>query len=186
MKKIQPLVFILVAIMVCCRSPVNVPPVTRAAPDSLRLTVTSANLSENMSGNDEILVLCYLNRDSSELEAPLFRQKLRIDLKNLSRQFQFRLDKRFADHPLLLFLLEQDSEIPVPQIDSVLRVSHRAIMKEFNTRNYFGIEKYLGDEDILGFKVISKLDYTGPNIFHFSGMYKLDKYEYQVRIEGAN
>lgn len=138
-----------------------------------------------MSGNDEVLIFCYLHHESSALQEPLFRQKIRIDLKHLSRQFKCKLDQGVTDRPLLLFLIEQDAELPVSHIDSTLRVSHHAIMTEFNAGNYSGIEQYIGDEDILGAKVISKLNFSQPNDFYFTGMYKLDKYEYQVTIEGT-
>lgn len=149
------------------------------------VTVTSDNLSENLTGNDEILVICYLYRDSLTLDEPLFTQKLRINSKNLSRKFQLKLNKDIVNQSMLLFLIEQDSETPLQQIDSTLRVNYRDVMVEFKKRNYSGIEKYLGDEDILGYEMISAMDYNAPNLYHFSGVYKLDKFEYWLKIETA-
>lgn len=85
--------------------------------------------------------------------------------------------------PLLLFVLEQDSDLPAQKIDSTLRISHLAIRKEFTAKNYTGIEKYLQDEDILGIKSISKLMCPQPYEINFTGFYKLDKYDYRIQIE---
>lgn len=169
----------------CRLSPTVTSSYSNTSPDSLRVTVTSTNLSENMTGNDEILIMCYIYRDSSKLDQPLFRQKLHIDLRHSSRQFLCKWNKSIGDQPLLLFLIEQDSELPITQIDSMVQVNHRSILREFQGGTYSGIEKYLGDEDILGFKVISKMDYTSSNLFIFNGRYKLDKYEYTVKIENG-
>lgn len=175
-----------VAILLSCSSKIKTTSgTTRNKSDSLWVTVTSNNLSENLTGNDEVLVMCYLYRDSVTLDELLFGQKLRINAKNLSRKFQIKLNKDIGERSMLLFLLEQDSETPLLQIDSMLRVNHRDIMTEFKKRNYTGIEKFLGDEDVLGYKMISALDYNAPNLYSFFGVYKLDKYEYWVKIETA-
>jgi hypothetical protein len=184
MKKI--ILFTAVATFIlCCRQPGKFASVTATAPDSLLITVTSTNLSENMSGNDELLIICYPHHDSLALEEPLFRQKLRIDLKHLSREFKCKPGPNAANRPLLLFLIEQDADLPVPQIDSTLRVSHREIIKAYKSGTYTAIERYLGDEDILGAKVISNLNFSTATVIYFTGSYKLDKYEYQVTIEVA-
>ena len=83
----------------------------------------------------------------------------------------------------MLFVIELDSETPIHRIDSTLRASHQSILKAFDTPSYSTIEKYLGDDDILGYRRISKLDYSQKNTFDFIGRYKLDKFEYRVTIE---
>jgi hypothetical protein len=172
---------------VSCRPPLQgAPSAEHSPPDSLLITVKANDLSENMSGNDEILIICYLYRDSSKLDTPLFRQRMTLDHKKMSLKFGCKWNTSFANQALLLFLIEQDSALPISQIDSMVRVDHRAIIQEFNSRNYTGIEKYLGDEDVLGVKVIPKMDYTIANIISFRGRYKLDKYDYLVKFEKAD
>jgi hypothetical protein len=150
---------------------------------SLLVTVTGLNLSERMSGDDEILLLCYSYPDSISLGKPLFYRKLKVDAGSLSQQFDCAVQVSAINNRMLLVLLEQDDETPVPVIDSILRVSHQAIAKEVSARNYMGIEKYLGDEDVLGIKAIPGIDCGKENLFNFSGIYKADKYEYQLRLE---
>ena len=151
--------------------------------DSLKITITSLNLSEDVSGNDEILILCYLDRDTLTLNETLFQKRLNFPSKNSSRNFSVKLKEDISEKPLLLFVLEQDSDLPIQKIDSILRISHLAIRKQFNARNYTGIEQYLEDEDILGIKAISNLNCAQPYVVNFSGFYKLDKYDYSIQIK---
>jgi hypothetical protein len=177
----------LIIAFTCCRPPLTGAPSAQSSPpDSLLITVKTIDLSENTSGNDEILIMCYVYLDSSKLAQPLFRQKITLDQKNTSRKFGCKWNTSIANQPLLLFLIEQDSMLPISQIDSTVRVSHQAIIQEFNRRAYSGIEKYLGDEDILGVKIIPHLDYDITNIFSFRGRHKLDKYDYLVKLERAD
>jgi hypothetical protein len=166
-----------------CQAPVK-STVTASKPfsGSLRVTVTGLNLSERMSGDDEILVLCYSYPDSLSLGEPLFYRKLKVEANNLSQQFECAVKASALTERMLLVMLEQDEETPVSVIDPILRVNHRAIAKEFSTRNYMGIEKYLGDEDVLAIKAIPGIDCDKVNLFNFSGIYKADKFEYQLRI----
>jgi hypothetical protein len=151
--------------------------------DSLKVTIDVSNLSEDVSGNDEVLILCYLDTDTLNLNAPMFLWRLNFPSKNSSRQFNIKLKQDVTDKPLLLFVLEQDSDLPAQKIDSILRVSHLDIRKLFVGRNYTGIEKYLEDEDILGIKSISKLNCPEPFVVSLLGIYKLDRYEYLVKLE---
>ena len=130
-----------------------------------------------------MIILSYLyDNDSSNLNEPLFREKLKFYPKTGTKQFNCKLKKDISDQRTLLFLIEQDSELSIADMDSAVRINHRDIIREFNNRNYTGVEKYLGDEDVLGFRVIQKLKSFEPNVFSFSGIYKLDKYEYQVKL----
>jgi hypothetical protein len=158
---------------------------TKSAPDSLRITVTALNLSENLSRNDEVLIIGYLYNDTTMLDEAIFHKRIVLDLEHPSRVLVCKLPRVIETKPLLIVLIELDAELPFPKIDSVLRVSHKAILQEFNKRNYSGIEKYLGDEDVLWIRLIQRLDYTQKNVFRFSGIYKLDKYEYEIQTDPA-
>lgn len=177
------LIFSAFIILSCAKPALKAPAVRSTSIDSLNITITCINLSENFTGNDEVVILSYLyDNDSSTLSEPLFREKLKFFPKTGTKQFNCKLKKDISNQRMLFFLIEQDTELSIAAIDSAVRVSHRDIMREFNNRNYTGVEKYLGDEDVLGFRVIQKLKSTEPNVFSFSGIYKLDKYEYQVKL----
>src|SRR5689334_7440642 len=123
-------------------------------PDSLSITITAFNLSEDVSGNDEVLLMVYHYTDTLILKEPIVKTRLTFRSKNSSRHFKIKLNEDIRNKPLLFFFLEQDSELPIEKIDSTLRVSHVAIRKLFAAKNYTGLEKYLEDEDILGIKFI--------------------------------
>ncbi|UII28288.1 hypothetical protein LVD15_07635 [Fulvivirga maritima] len=84
---------------------------------------------------------------------------------------------------MLLFFIEQDSETPIPQIDAILRIHHTDLIDAFNRHSYTDIETYLGDEDLLSYKLIKDVNFSKPIQFSFSGRYKMDKYEYSIHIQ---
>jgi hypothetical protein len=151
-------------------------------PDSLKIVVTANNLSEDISGNDELVVLGYLHQDTLELSNPIVASRLVFPAKKISRQVNVKLAEDITGKSLLLFLLEQDADWSVSKIDSVLRVSHSNIRKAHATRNYTEIEKYLADDDVLGIKIIPGVKSNEPQLVSFTGIYKLDRYDYLIRI----
>lgn len=157
------------------------------ATDSLKLTIKAINLSEDMSRlstkNDEILILLYELKDSLELDQFLFSKQLKLDEKNRSKIVWFSTNKELSKSRLILFLIEQDSGTPMEQIDPVIRVHYRPIINAYKSGDYLEIEKYLGDEDVLGIKTICELNTETPVQFSFNGIHKLDKYEYSISIE---
>src|SRR6188768_3196028 len=101
MKSLCTLSLVAMAIFSCHRH--SRPPlsVVTAPPDSLKITVTAFNLSEDVSGNDEVLILCYRYTDTLKLNEPLFKSRLNFRSKNSSRQFKIKLKEGIADKPLL-------------------------------------------------------------------------------------
>jgi hypothetical protein len=166
-----------------CKVPLRTGFQTGAILDSLSVSTRAFNLSEDLTGNDELLLMCYVHNDTTSLSEPVFSKRFTLNPKINVRQFAIKVNEDLVKSPLILFLIEQDSDLPVAIVDSTLRVSHRAIRKEFAARNYTGIESYLKDEDILGIKVISSLPPQEALLTNFTGIYKLDKFEYQVSIK---
>ena len=64
------------------------------------------------------------------------------------------------------------------QIDPVIRIHHKKIKEAFFNMDRILIEKYLGSDDVLGIQEIAML----PIRFPIIGVFKLDKYEYQIRL----
>lgn len=157
-----------------------------ASPDSLKITLTAHNLSEDLTGNDEVLIFLYRDKDTLSLDSPIFENRFTMPAKGSSRVLKFRIGEDISNATLIMFLLEQDADWPIRKIDSTLRASHRAIEKEFVRRNYTGMEAYLGDEDVIGIKRIPPLQCAGRYNANFAGIYKLDRYEYEVSMECLN
>lgn len=153
-----------------------------SATDSLSLSIEAIHLSEDMSRlstkNDELLILIYESKDSLGLDKFLFSKQFKLDEKTRSRKIWFSTKNSLTKNKLLFFLIEQDSDTPIEQIDLILRVHYKEIIDAFESKDYLEIGKFIGDEDVLGVKTISSL----PSQFEFSGIHKLDKYEYLVRI----
>lgn len=187
-------IFMLIFVFASCRGTKNLTTtstpskeVELSATDSLNLSIEAINLSEDMSRlstkNDEILILIYELKDSLPMDQFLFSKQLKLDEKNRSKNFWLTTHRELTKGRLILFLIEQDADTPVEQIDPILRVHYKPIIKAYRGGNYLEIEKYLGDEDVLGIKTISKLDRETPAEFNFYGIHKLDKYEYSIRLE---
>lgn len=148
--------------------------------DVLLITVESNNLSEDMTHDDELLIMGYLAKPSGILDSAILKHRLILDLQHMAKSFQWHVDQNIYGKGLMLFILEQDSDTPIAQIDAILRIHYKPVINAFNNRSYTEIEKYIGDEDILDYRV---LEISPPTEFTFRGVYKMDRYEYSVKVE---
>lgn len=139
------------------------------------LSITALNLSEDMSTlstkNDEIFVFIYDYSDTNKLKSPLVSTKLIFDKNNKNQIIS--IPKK---ETLILFFIEEDSFRTSIQIEPIVRVYFKEIM---NTNGYEEIRKYLGEDDLLGTKIINKK----TSAFSISGKSSLDKYEYSFEIK---
>ena len=126
--------------------------------DPLYITVEAVGLSGDMgrlsSKNDELLVLAYVLEGGGVPGAPVFCKKLTLDVANRSESALWPAGNNLKGGTLLFLLIELDPEKPVEQTGPVVRVYYPQLIQAFVARDYRGIEKYLGDEDLLGVKVI--------------------------------
>ena len=152
----------------------------------LKLIISSDDLSEDMSRlsskNDEILLLFYKISDNPILDSPTHMEKFVFDKKekNLKSIFIPNIDKT---KKFILFLLEQDSETPIEQLDSTIRINYKKLIEIFNDKDYMEIEKYLGDEDILGIKIIDFQNINSLKTINFQGVHRFDNYNYSIKIK---
>jgi len=174
-------ILLLGTVLVACHKPIISS--QNQIPDSLTVIVQGINISENVSGKDELIVLGYTYCDSV-LAAPLFAHKFYFSPQTGSRHFKFTWSD--TSTPLLIVLLEEDSDTPIDSLDSLVRLHHVALRKAFSASQYLVIEKYLGDDDVLGIKTISSIHCQDPTVLTFAGLYKLDKYEYRITITCEN
>ena len=155
--------------------------------DSVFISLTAANLSEDMSRilstkNDELLVLIYEYRDSTTLNAPLFQQAFTVREKDHTYHLFFEQAKAADSKNLLFLLIEQDFDRPIEQIDPVVRVQHKDLLAAFKRRDYDQIRRYLGSEDLLGYWMINDFDPDKSITHKIEGVYKLDWYDYTIEI----
>lgn len=143
----------------------------------VQLTVSSTDLSEDMSlsstKNDELLLLIYkVENDSAVLKELVYDTAFVFDKDHKVIQLEW-LGQENSKY--LYFLLEMDSDKTSVQLDPVLRVYYKEVLAAFNKRDYTGIEKYLGDEDVLVANY-----FTIPYEHVYKGVYKADKYHYSL------
>ena len=133
--------------------------------------------------NDELLILIYEANDLNKLSEALLTKRLQLDGTHRSKTVQVSIDYEIVNSRILFILIEQDSETPIEQIEPIVRIQYPKIMEAFQANDYTELEKYLGDEDLLGIKIISKWDVNNQAKFKMSGIHKLDRYEYLVNIK---
>lgn len=152
-----------------------------AQPDTttIKVTVSSSNLSEDLtiasSKSDELILLIYeFSDESEELNKPTLVRNFNLREGKMETSFDWKTANGISQN-YLLFLIEVDSDKSDLQIDPILRIHHRRIIERFENRDYLGIEKYLGDEDLLGYRKFSV-----PSTHQLRGVYKLDKFDYSI------
>lgn len=155
--------------------------------DSVFITLHAINLSEDLSrlssGNDEILLLIYQCLDTTILDYPVFSEQLLFTDTDRVKKINFKSQDISTENSLLIILIERDSETPLEQLDPIIRIQLSRLLSAFGSNDYLELEKYLGDEDLLGMKFLHNFKLHPQANFSFEGIQKLDKFEYQVSID---
>ncbi len=129
--------------------------------------------------NDELLILIYEYQDSTTLSVPLFQKAFTVKTTQKSHAFFFDKAELIEGKNLLFLIIEQDFDRPIEQID---QVQYKALLNAFKERNYQQIKRFLGNEDLLGFRLIKAYQPGEPTHFKIEGVHKLDFYDYSVEI----
>ncbi|MEL7148248.1 MAG: hypothetical protein AAFO69_17880 [Bacteroidota bacterium] len=143
-------------------------------PAKLKVHINALDLSEDMSivssGNDELILIAYYDQ-SAPLGDPVLTRRVTLDQQNNSDTLSMVIAET---KPLLMFLLEQDTNKKLTAIEPILRVYTEQVIEAYNQMDYKIIEKYLNDDDILG---VCSYDWsTETTIVEFKSRHKLDKY----------
>lgn len=153
--------------------------------DSLQLSIQALNLSEDMSTlsskNDEILVLVYPFVDTTKLPPPLLAEYFVLDSATRKKIVTFQ--GAFSETPLLLFLAELDSDRSPDQVEKLFRKHFKEIIDCINKKDLIALQKYINDDDLIGFKAIETEELLKAVAFSFQGRYKLDKFHYRIEIK---
>ncbi|MCX6294601.1 MAG: hypothetical protein NTX97_00815 [Bacteroidetes bacterium] len=153
--------------------------------DSLTIIISSTNLSEDVStlssNDDEISIFIYPYNDSSISTPPLISNQFIFKKNKMSETIYYKGIKNLINKDLILFLIEIDSEKKNEEIDLLIRKSYIELQKGYAAKNYLEIEKQIGDDDILGIKVLP--NFKSPTTIDFSDIYRMDKYNYEVILK---
>ena len=161
---------------------------TKPLRDSITVTIEGINLSEDMSTmsskNDELLMLVYDYADTTKLTKPLLAEYFVLDSLHRTNKFTF-FYKTPPAGKLLFFLIEIDTQKTEAEVEAMVRKQYRKIMALFTAKDMEGLRKCIGDEDIMGIKVIDSADLSGKYPFSFKGRYKLDKFHYALSLDNS-
>ena len=113
---------------------------------------------------------------------PLILNEIRID-KDKPRGVVKAKMLSLNHNKLLFVLLERDSSRPIEQIEAAVRIYQNELLNAYYNYDYNLIIKYLGDEDILGMKILENDNNNGSIVFEFSGFQKMDRYRYQIKLQ---
>jgi hypothetical protein len=153
--------------------------------DSLLIMVNGINLSEDMSTlsskNDEVLILLYSFDDTVKLKDPLLSAYFILDSANRKKQMPLVTPDQSVN--ILLVLAELDTERSPEQVEKLVRKNFKEIMDCLDKRDLIALQQYIGDDDIIGMKVLRSKDLTNKTTFSFQGRYKLDKFLYRIEIK---
>ncbi|WP_462253617.1 hypothetical protein [Ekhidna sp.] len=148
--------------------------------DAIKVIVSSSDLSEDFSvvssKSDELMLFVYDYTNSKELNEPAMVKKFNFSKGNMEIEFDWNVQNEVNNY--ILFLIELDSDNNELQIDPILRIHYTNLIEAYEKRNYLGIEKYLGDDDLLGYAKFSI-----PSTQTIKGVYKLDKFHYTITFQ---
>jgi len=138
-------------------------------------------MSTLSSKNDEVLLLIYSFDDTINLNVPLLNEYFVMDSISRKKEMSFMVSNTTND--LLLLLAELDTEREPDQVEKLIRKNYKSIMDCIDKRDLVAIQKYIGDDDIIGIKMIKKSERTKGMTFPFQGRFKLDKYLYRIELK---
>lgn len=148
--------------------------------DTLEIVIESFDLSEDMSvassGNDELIFVAY-QEQPTPLAEPVFTYQTTLDQQKTSDTLRFNVPNQ---QPMILFLVERDSDKDLASIEPILRIYAEQITEAYHQMDYKTISKYLGDEDILGIKTYAWSQ--SATVIELKRRHKLDKYHYKLTI----
>jgi hypothetical protein len=153
--------------------------------DSLLILVNGINLSEDMSTlsskNDEVLMLLYSFDDTLKLKDPLLSAYFVLDSANRKKQMPLVIPDQAVN--ILLVLAELDTERSPEQVEKLVRKNFKEIMDCLDKRDLIALQQYIGDDDIIGIKILKAKERSVKTTFSFQGRYKLDKFLYRIEIK---
>lgn len=155
-------------------------------PNITELTIQSTNLSEDMSSisskNDEIQIFIYDYSDTNHLGPTIYKQAILFDSIHSNFTFSDVIQKPYPSQGIL-FLMEEDSGRGLLETDSLLRKNFKEIIPLWNNHELVKLEKYLGDDDILGYKIIPRFNLDSIINIPINGILRADRYSYFIQLK---
>lgn len=155
-------------------------------PDSIFLSVKGLDLTEDMSQmsskNDEVTLLFYELFDSEKQVKLVYSTSFTLTQNLREKRLSWQFDDRLKNSTYLVVLIERDTDQTTQEVEDLITKQYFEIEGYFSKQGNFGIEKYIGDNDIIGIKSIGRLVSNQPIDLEFKGFFKLDKYNYLLSV----
>ena len=160
-------------------------------PDLFKITSLKAdNISEEITGNDEINLMIWLVKDTIPSPYPIkeWQDSLIFNLKDLQLSQKLSIEHKISLLPLektslVILLMEVDAEKPFKERAKIAR----KVIQESNYQDYDSLTVQLSrailDDDLLAisFHKLETLQKTPSGEIVFSGIHLFDKYYYRLK-----
>lgn len=159
----------------------------RSLSQTPKLEIIGENLSEDLSrlssNNDEILLLIYEYPLPKETNSPIFSEYFILDSEN--RKSSYDLDKSLFEKEEILFVLaEIDTDLDIKDIENNISANLDALFDASKNLDRAAQSEIIGDDDILGMRLIN-LNKSRPILtFTIQGVHKVDRFMYSIKILG--
>jgi hypothetical protein len=189
MKKIHLLLLFLVFAWACHRKVLTPKPVKNIRKINLT-SIRMENLSEEITGNDEIQWIAWLIKDTIPSPVPLkkasdtltFYKKDLYSDKKVTFEHTFETTRHLT---LLVLLLEIDTrKTPEERVNLIEKELQKANYQPYDSLQT-RLSNLLRDDDLLGisFYNLSDLQNQTEGNLHFSGIHLFDKFQYRIRYK---
>lgn len=153
--------------------------------DTVQAIIRCTNLSEDMSAlssnDDELTLLLYDYKDSSATYCAGGNTVL--NGKKMSDTLYFKNPYFRQNHTVIVFLVETDSDKSQLLISYLVQKHAQELMKAYVKKDYLSIEKYIGDDDLLGVCVITGFQKNMPVHIKFKDIHRMDRFDYSILLK---
>jgi hypothetical protein len=155
-------------------------------PDSIKLIIRAIDLTEDMSSlssnNDELNILVYEVIDSLKRVSLKYSSSFTLTKQSNIKQLSYFNTDNLSGKIYSIVLIERDTDQSTNEIEKMISSRYFEIASYYFKKGNFGIEEFIGDNDIIGIKSIHEMDRSETVDFGFRGFFKLDKYEYRLTL----
>ena len=138
-------------------------------------------MSTLSSNDDELALFIYEYNDSLITIPSYFIKSFVLTKLKMLDTLYYNGIKKVLNKNLILFLIEMDTDKKVEDIEALIRKNYHELIKAYAVKNYSVIEKYLGDDDLLGIKTIPY--FHSPATIEWADIYRMDRFSYELILK---
>ena len=182
MKKYTIIIYCFLFLVACNQKAKNVLREKNFYPSGIN--ILAHNLSEDLSvlasNNDEILFLLFSLEDSKALS--LLSKYIIFDATNTKDNIPFDFEK-LQSSDLLFIMLEIDTDKEISEVERLVEQNLKPLQAAIENQDRIAQKEILGDDDILGIKLITAEELSSLHKFRIQGFHKVDQFEYEFILK---